>query len=635
MTSPEPTFSPKRCEWESRPLRVHEKKTGVVINGRSGLEPWFFGGQIIHLLADGSYHMEHAFITTSENYNMNWKISAEEASINQNHDLKARNVQFRFYQVPLLWLPSFKTNLDAILDSPIRYSFRWGGTQGPRASFLYNFFARERFKAFLRFDLRFNRGIGLGLETHYQSEDHLEELETINYIAQDSAITHPHEHIRYRYQGVYNKKWKDRPLTLNLTWDKLSDNEMATDYKDRGLELDTAGRTQLHVRHEEEFAITNFYTRVSVNPFQTVKQELPSMESHFRPVNILNSGIISDSRARAAWLDFQYGNNLVNVHDYHSGRLEICQKLYRPFQISCLNIIPEIGGNSIFFTNSPHGHGSQWLAFWRTGCEINSRWYRHYGTVKHVILPYTRYQFISYPTTSPHHHYIFDIQDGWYRLNQLTFGLNQNFYMKNCRGEIKRLFQADIYANAFFKTRTLPIAIPKIYSVFNFNTFSFLHHTIDTGWDFQNHCLDHLNILVKWTVSQNAALAAEYRQRSRFDWRKADQTNFILDSFRSVEELSHSQLSDRRDTLLLHFYYRINPKWAIEVHSRHGWNRLHQPKYNEFEIDLLATLQSACHLRLTYRYREEEKFRLAVNFNVGLTKPDTSCYNAVIPCLEF
>jgi hypothetical protein len=88
-------------------------------------------------------------------------------------------------------------------------------------------------------------------------------------------------------------------------------------------------------------------------------------------------------------------------------------------------------------------------------------------------------------------------------------------------------------------------------------------------------------------------------------------------------------------TLLLHFYYRINPKWAVEFESRHGWNRLREPKYNEFEIDLLATLQAACHLRLSYRYREEEKFRIAVNFNVGLAKPDPAYYNNIIPCLEF
>ena len=611
-----------------------QSKSGVIYNGRSGLEPWFFGGRLIYLEPEGSYRFEDAFLTTSENYKMDWKIAAEEASLNKTYDLKAKNVKFRLFNIPLLWLPSFKTNLHAILDSPIRYSFRWGGRQGPRGSFLYEFLTRERFKAFLRFDLRLNRGLGCGLETYYLSEDHLENLETINYIAQDSAIIHPDEQLRYRYQGVYNKSWEERQLTASVTWDKLSDSEMATDYKDKGLELDTAGRTELHVRHDENIAISNFYARVRANSFQTIKQELPSFETHFRPVNLCNTGIISDSRFRAAFLDFKYANQLIDVHNYHSSRVEIAQKFYRHFQFSVLNVIPEVGGNIIFYDSSPQ-HKSRWLGFWHLGCEVNSRWHRYYENLKHVMLPYVHYDFISYPSTSPHDHYIFDIQDGWYHLNMLTFGVQHNIYRKTCPGVISKLLQADIYTRAFFNTHSIPQVIPKIYSVFKFNTFSFLHHTIDTAWDFEEHRLDHLNIRVGWTLSQDAAIAAEYRHRDAYDWRKADHTNFILDSFRSIEELRHSQLSDRRDTLLLHFYYRLNPRWALEFESRHGWNRMHEPHYTEFEVDILATLQSACHLRLSYRYREEEKFRIAINFNVGLSKPDRNDYNNIIPCLEF
>ncbi len=611
-----------------------QSKAGIIYNGRSGLEPWFFGGRVIYLEPDGSYRFEEAFITTSENYKMDWQIAAEEASLNKAYDLKAKNVKFRLFHMPLLWLPSFKTNLHTILDAPIRYSFRWGGRQGPRGSLLYEFLSRERFKAFLRFDLRLNRGLGCGLETYYLSKDHLESLETINYIAQDSAIIHPHEQMRYRYQGVYNKNWEERQLITSLTWDKLSDSEMATDYKDKGLELDTAGRTQLHVRHDENIAISNFYARVRVNSFQTIKQELPSFETHFRPVNLFNSGIISDSRFRAAFLDFKYANHLIDVHNYQSSRVEIAQKFYRHFQISILNVIPEIGGNVIFYNSSPQ-HKARWLGFWHLGCEVNSRWHRYYDCHKHVMLPYVHYDFISYPSTSPHDHYIFDIQDGWYHLNMLTFGMQHNIYRKPCQEIVSKFLHADIYARAFFNTHSIPQFIPKIYAAFKFNTFSFLHHSIDTAWDLEEHRLDHMNVRVGWTLSQNAAIAAEYRHRDAYDWRKADHTNFILDSYRSIEELRHSQLSDRRDTLLLHFYYRLSPRWAVEFESRHGWNRMHEPNYTEFEVDLLATLQSACHLRLSYRYREEEKFRMAINFNVGLSKPDRNDYNNIIPCLEF
>lgn len=608
-------------------------KTGIIYDGRSALEPWFFGGKTIYLEADGSYFIKDAFLTTSENYNMDWQILATEAAIQDNDLIRAKNVKFRFGNTTLLWLPSFKTSLQSIFDSPIRYNFRWG-RQGPRASAIYEIFSWQRLKTFFRFDWRFNRGIGLGLETHLRSKDRKEVFETINYLAQDSAIAHPNEHYRYRYQGVYRNLLLDDRLSVNLTWDKLSDQYMATDYKDKGLELDTARRTQLHVRHQENYAISNFFTRVRINPFQTVKQELPTLETHLHPISLSKLGIIADSQAKASYLDFKYADSLINVHDYHSTRLELDQTFYRPFQIGFCTLTPTVGGEVIYYGNSPQ-HAARWLAFGKFGCEINSKIYKYYETFKHVITPYVSYSYITYPTVSPNYHYIFDIEDGWYRLNMLRFGISQSFYTKGACGNIQRYLFADLFANAFFNTKSIPQTVPKVYARLTFKTLPFLQHSIHTAWDFEKSRLDHFNIKLGWTVSDALAISGEYRHRDSYDWRKADHTNFILDSFRSINELRHSQLSDRRDTLLIHFFYRLNPNWAVEFESRQGWNRLREPKYIEFEIDLLTTLRSAWHLKWSYRYREDDKFRVAVNLNVGINKPDQKSCEAIVPCLEF
>ena len=261
---------------------------------------------------------------------MDWQISASQASLTDGQYLKAKDVKFIISNRQLFWLPTFRANLDSIFDSPIRYNFRWGGRQGPRASLVYEVFSWRRLKAFLRMDWRFNRGLGVGLETYLRSPDHKEEFETINYIAKDSALIHPHEQVRYRFQGLYSNLLYDDRLSIKLSWDKLSDREMATDYKDKGLELDTAGRTELHVRHDERIAITNFFTRVRVNPFETVKQELPTLESHLRPVNLFRTGIISDTLGNASYLNFKYSNSLINVHNFNSTRYEFSREFLPP-----------------------------------------------------------------------------------------------------------------------------------------------------------------------------------------------------------------------------------------------------------------------------------------------------------------
>jgi hypothetical protein len=610
-----------------------QSKQGLIYDGRTASEPWFFGGSLIYLEPDGSYKIEDAFVTTSENYDKGWRIKAREATLKESSILSAKQVQVSLPYIPDFSLPSFKTNLNSVFDSPLRYSFRWGGRQGPRASVIYELLSWQYLKTFVRLDWRLNRGLGLAVETYLKSEDGREELESINYIAHDSAIPTPHEGIRYRYQGDYRKLIDEDRLSLELTWDKLSDKYMATDYKDKGLELDTAGRTQLHLRLCKYAAITNFLTRVRINPFQTVKQELPSIETHFHPVNLYSTGVIFDNKVDVSYLDFQYADHLVNVHDYCSTRLEYSQKFYKHLKLGFFNVTPEIGTDVIFYGRSPQKR-PRWLLLGKFGYEANTQLYRYYNCSKHVITPYMSYNYYTYPSTSPKEHYIFDINDGLFYLNMMCFGLRQSFYSKteDCIG---RFLFVDIYANTFFKTRTIPLSTPKLYANVVFNSLAFLRHSIDTAWDFEVHQLDHLNIRLDWTFSDDLALAAEYRHRDSFDWRKADHTNFILDSYRTIRELYHSQLSDRRDTFLLHLFYRFNPVWALEFSSRQGWNRRREPKYTEFEVDLLAKPESAWRLRFSYRYREDEKFRLGVNLSFGINKPDPKKYQCVIPYLEF
>src|ERR1700722_13927772 len=83
-----------------------QTNTGMLYDGRTGIEPWFVGGKEIRLCADGSYIIYHGFATTSENYQRDWEIETENAHLQKNRYLTARNVSFRFVKIPLFWMPS-------------------------------------------------------------------------------------------------------------------------------------------------------------------------------------------------------------------------------------------------------------------------------------------------------------------------------------------------------------------------------------------------------------------------------------------------------------------------------------------------------------------------------------------------
>lgn len=613
-----------------------QSKTGDIYNGRTGLHPWFFGGEKIHMYADGSYMLYNGYITTSENQENDWAIEAETAMIREDRYLNAHHVKFRFFKIPFLWVPAFNANLDSFFDSPLRYTFRWGGHQGPRLGAAYEFFSWNRFKMRLILDWRLKRGPGAGIETHYVSEDKKERFDTINYVANDNSVDNPHEKMRYRFEGYYHNEWDNQRTTLDVSWDKLSDDDMATDYKDNGLELMEAERTQLVLHRQEDDWVANFVTKVRLNNFQTMKQELPRLEGSLRTYELGMTGILSESSASTSYLDFKYAHNLNDVHNYSSGRHQVTQRFYRPLQISWFNVTPEAGGEIIYYDNSPQDN-TKLLAIGHTGCYTNTQLFKQWGANhKHIIRPYARYDYITFPTVNPEDHYIFDIEDGLYRLNQLTFGTTQSIYQKtDCC--VSRLLIADVWANAFFDTPSMPATVPVVYSRVQWNSFPTLRHTAETAWNLFRNDLYHFNLKTEWTISDDIALSGEYRHRDKYDWRKADKSNFIVDSFRSVHELLHSQMSDRRDTIILHLFCRLNPDWAVEFESRHGWNRRFQPAYTEFEFDILTNLTSAINLRISYQHKENLRGndRVAFYFSLSQNKPDQEkCYN-VIPCLDF
>lgn len=606
---------------------------GVMYNAKTSLEPWFFGGDKVLLHKDGSFTLLHGYITTSENQEMNWLVTADEANLKEKQFLDATSVKLKIYQVPLLWLPRLKTNLDTIFDAPVRYNFKWGGHQGARASMIYEVFSWNRFKTFLRVDYRIKRGFGGGIETYYRSEDRKEIFNTINYVANDNSISNPHEHIRYRFQGIYHNLVLDDKVSIDLSWDKLSDMDMATDYTDRGLELDTAERTELLIRKQEDNRIERFLAHLKINQFQTVKQELPTAEVSWRPKTIGATGIISTSLARASYLDFAYSNDVLNSHDYNSTRVELRQDFYRPIPFNYFTLTPEAYLIGIYYGNSPE-HTERWLGLLGAAAEAKTSFYRIFTCAKHIIEPYIRFDYLTSPTTSPSQHYIFDICDGWFQSNTTRIGIRNQLYFKHSSGCLTRPLDIDLYTYGFFNTPTIGKTFPKAYVSISTLSSPTLRHTFEGAWDLQHGELDQFNIRADWTVSKRLALSGEYRHRSAYAWRKADHTNFILDAYRSERELRHSELSDRRDTILTSLFYQFDPNWALQFEIRHGWHRMHEPSYTEFETDLIGTLPSAWNVKLSYQHKEDDD-RVAFYFSIGLNRPSQKTCEARLPCLEF
>lgn len=590
-------------------------RSGVIYGGRGAIGPWLMGGQIICLHGDGTFSITKAFATTDGNKEAAvWQLKAEKVALLPSGEVEGRSVALYFKNTPLFWLPRLSFDPLKVNESPIHYTIGWGGKQGPRLGLQYVGYTSKTLKLLGRLDYHIKHGLGAGIETRYRSLDRKTSFKTINYLARDITVNLQRQlHTRYRFQGIYKTFMEQKNLAVDFSYDKVSDIEMPSDYSESDLGIIAAGRTQLLARKQEPMWLATAQARIRLNSFQTMKQELPSLEWSYRPFFIDKIGLLYDSRWRVAYLDYDYAHETQEINDYHSTRFEMRWRFWRPiFFSNVVTVTPEAESEGIVYGNSRRGDDGHALATALVGLSINSYLAKNYFFFKHSVVPYIHYRYCFRPTLSPNEHFIFDIDDGWAKLNVVRFGLRQKISRLDA-GEYCPIASADLYADAFIDTRQVKKTIPRLFLQTEWNATRRIKLLTNTAWYFPKQIWDHINVRSEWSCSTNLALAIEFRSRSRYSWRKVDPNNLMLDAFRPVEELLHSPVSDRRNTILVHSFWRFHPLLALEGLVRKGWHRRHEPDYCEFDASLLLSLPAFWSGKLSYQHVPGDH-RIAIYF---------------------
>lgn len=590
--------------------------TGSLTDGRTVEGFWFVGGDKIDLEPNGGYLIYNAFITTCENQEPFWKIQSHRVHISNDYLLSASKIRLDFFDLPVFWVPSFKSNLKMLADPPIRYKVVWDKGLGPRATVRYRVFSWEDFNLFTRLDYRLMKGLGAGLESEYFSKDARTVFVTRSYGAYDKVVYDEHGLKRYRLQGLLTHESEDQKTFTHLTYDKFRDLKMLSDFPSTDFEIDTQKRTRLLIQHQETMAFGTLLIQPRINPFDSINQQLPLIKAGVKPFELGPTGIISENSISAGYLDYIYAHELVHaypvLHETHAARLETKNRIYRPFSAGPIHFTPNLGIAAIFYNNNPAGNGAG-QGVLTYGGDLHSLLYRDYTKYKHFLKPYFEYKGLSRPKASLNQHYTFSIDDGLYQLNSLKMGLSNSLYLKNTTFFSPSL-DLDLYTYAFFNDKTFSKTCPKGYLSLTLSDLSYLLNA-QTCWNFQENLLDFCNLRSDVTVNEHIAFVLEFRHRSRFDWRKADHENFILDMARSIPELENSGLSDKRNTFLSKLQFKISPKWSCHFSSHYGWGRLFEPSYHSFKIDLLTLLASHWGLKCSYLHTTNDD-RVSVQMQI-------------------
>jgi hypothetical protein len=276
----------------------------------------------------------------------------------------------------------------------------------------------------------------------------------------------------------------------------------------------------------------------------------------------------------------------------------------------------------IAYSNSPHSdskNASAGQALLDLNALANTQLVKSYGHLKHTLTPYTRYHFLSTPRVPVDDYYVFTIRDGYSYLNLVRFGAKNAFFLYPLPPPDYHL-SIDIWANAFLGATEVPQVIPKGYVEVELQPNPFMILGLEGGWNFAHSQVDYANFYSDITLTEDIAFGLEMRHRSRYDWRKADFYNFILDAARPEEELLLSPLSDRRNTFLARLFYRFHPNWDAKIQSRTGWDRILEPHYREYQVDLGKILFNHYRVGFTYERRQADN-RFSFSFKLNPSPP--------------
>ncbi|MBS0629018.1 MAG: hypothetical protein JSS30_02195 [Verrucomicrobia bacterium] len=599
-------------------------RTGYLLNARAEVAGWYAGGDRIDLDCDGTFTIYGAYLTLYPGQDNLWQIRANTATITEGEVITARNVQLRVLDRPLFWIPFYKNNLTKFIDPPIRFYYKWDTGLGPRLSMRYRFYATENFSAYARLDCRFtlskqsNRkfrvGPGGAIEAEYESDDGLAEFQSRNYAAYDKTVPNETGWRRYRFQGIYKIKSADEYSRFHVQWDKLSDDRMVKDFANPDFEVNTQKTTYLELSRYKPSIFTGLTVRPRINSFDTLKQELPYGVIQVRPFEIGRTGVIMENYFTGSFLDYTYVDQLEKqLRDRRSGRLETMNTLYRPFSVAGINFTPRAGVVGIYYSRSPNHHAARQFLY-TYGADLNCRFSRQFACVKHTAEPYARFLGYTRPNVHVNRYYVFDIHDGYDKVNQLRFGLRQLFFNRGNSIFLPAL-TVDLFSYAFWGAKSFDQTIPKAFLDLKVERPSYALRG-GMGWNFQENVLDYGNLQLLWTVNASLAFGVEYLHRSKFWWRKADHDNFVLDFARPLDLLLDSPLSDRRNTLLFKAHFRLSPRWNVQAQAHHGWGRSTEPSYTGAKVDFYTMITGSWQMKLSYEYSRNNPFDFSYSFKL-------------------
>jgi len=442
-------------------------------------------------LESGVYKLKNITVTTCDKDDMEFKVRASKATLEDGHKLKAYNVVSYLGPVPFFYLPYISLDLE-------KDHSNWDvslGQSGDLGAFIivgYRHKVNENFEHVTRVDLYSKRGIGVGENLHWKRSDGSGSgrLETFYLNDQDPL---PEDYDKERFSGqVDSDRYRIRLVDTKALTDRdffigdlqyLSDPKVREDFFEEDFRSLSQPENRLSLSHRGDKYSAGALLNMRLNDFYENIDRKPELTLDFHRQELEGSGIYYQSQNSFVQLEKLFPDTSERT-DFDTSRLDSHQELYYPRKyFGFLNVIPSVGGRATYYSDlkprvtsttnmvtmvdsngvafttnqvftSSAERGSDLRTFGEFGLESSFKAFKvltenqtDFGRgLRHVVEPHTKYAYRSDPTVDRDEIYQFDRIDSIRRQNEIQFGARNKLQTRREK-RLVDLFDIDLYTS--------------------------------------------------------------------------------------------------------------------------------------------------------------------------------------------
>ncbi|AKJ64084.1 LPS-assembly protein LptD [Kiritimatiella glycovorans] len=519
--------------WQGEEIRYNLKeKTGDF--GRFSMEAGKY-----HITAGGSERVSErelllrdVMFTPCEGTPPTISVHAREARLIDRHLIKVRHGTFRVRNMPVMYLPYLKRDLEGGV-----YNFSAGesGDWGPYALNTFTYNPHSNVVAKTHADAYARRGLGFGQDLRWGRERGEGNL-SLYYINDSEPQDDDHateeylnESKRYRIHLRHLERLSDYEYAA-ARLDYWSDPDVVDDFFDD--EFRSHSRPENYLAYSWSGRAHTLGARVDaqLNDFEDRVERLPeiALDLYRRPVTDLP--LVYRSETEGAYLARRYPGGLRTPvpDDYHSWRLDSAHFLESPQKLyGFLNVIPRAGYRATVYSDTAGGDGdirhlgelgvlSSFKAY-----KVLSERERFYGDgLRHLAEPYADYVWRPTPNLRPGDLdlpqdadiYEFDHIDELDEAHDLRFGIRNKLQTRR-NGRVEDVLDVDFGTVYRIEPETGEEDYDTLFFHAEFDPVERIHLESDFEYDWYTHEYSPFNARAELMTTDDSRLDMEYRYR--------------------------------------------------------------------------------------------------------------------------